>query len=174
MQYRNDKNGNALSILGFGCMRFTKKNGKIDLAKAENEILEAWQAGVNYYDTAYIYGGSEATIGEIFERNQMREKINIATKLPQYLISSASAVNRFFDEELTRLRTDHVDYYLMHHMTEIIILADLRQFQSADIEIVFSGIVLFDYLLSGSVQNGVHIIDPHISDPVNKNLNIHH
>lgn len=107
-------------------MRFTKRNGKIDLDKAEREILEAFRSGVNYYDTAYIYGGSEAAIGEIFERNHMRDKINIATKLPQYLISSASAVNRFFDEELTRLRTDHVDYYLMHHLTDIAMWEKLK------------------------------------------------
>ena len=59
MQYRRDKNGNELSILGFGCMRFTKKGNSIDIDKAEKEILAAYKAGVNYYDTAYIYPGSE-------------------------------------------------------------------------------------------------------------------
>ncbi len=119
MQYRKNKKGEDLSILGFGCMRFTKKGGNIDIAKAEKEILEAYRAGVNYYDTAYIYPGSEAAIGEIFERNHIREKINIATKLPQYLIRNMAAVNKHFDEELSRLRTNYVDYYLMHHMTDV-------------------------------------------------------
>ena len=82
MHYRKDKYGDWLSILGFGCMRFTKKGGNIDVDKAEKEILAAYQAGVNYFDTAYLYPGSEAAIGEIFERNHMREKIHIATKLP--------------------------------------------------------------------------------------------
>ena len=54
MQYRNDKYGNKISILGYGCMRFTNKNGKIDEAKAEEEIMEAYRQGVNYYDTAYV------------------------------------------------------------------------------------------------------------------------
>ncbi len=126
MQYRTDKRGNRLSVLGFGCMRFTKKGNAIDIAKAEREIMVAYNAGVNYYDTAYIYPGSEAAIGEIFERNQIRDKINIATKLPQYLISSRDAVDRYFNEELKRLRTDHVDYYLMHHMTDIAMWEKLK------------------------------------------------
>lgn len=106
-------------MIGFGCMRFTKKGGSIDIDKAEQEIMEAYNAGVNYFDTAYVYGGSEAAIGEIFERNGIRDKIKIATKLPQYLVGSRAAVDRFFDEELKRLRTDHVDYYLMHHLTDV-------------------------------------------------------
>ena len=96
MLYRKDKNGNELSILGFGCMRFTKKGGKIDIDKAEKEVLAAFDAGVNYYDTAYVYGDSEATMGEIFERNQMRDKIRIATKLPQYLCRSYRNVVTYF------------------------------------------------------------------------------
>lgn len=127
MHYRKDKYGDALSMLGFGCMRFTKKGGNIDIDKAEKEILAAYQAGVNYFDTAYLYPGSEAAIGEIFERNHMREKIHIATKLPQYLVGSRAALDRFFNEELSRLRTDYVDYYLMHHMTDIAMWEKLKK-----------------------------------------------
>ena len=72
MKFRKDKHGNELSILGFGCMRFTKKGSGIDIDKTEKEIMEAYRAGVNYFDSAYIYPGSEAAIGEIFERNQIR------------------------------------------------------------------------------------------------------
>ena len=126
MQYRNDRHGNALSILGFGCMRFTKKGGSIDIDKAEKEILAAYEAGVNYYDTAYAYAGSEAAIGEIFERNHMRENIKIATKLPQYLIGSRAALDRCFNEELSRLRTSYVDYYLMHHLTDVAMWEKLK------------------------------------------------
>lgn len=119
MQYRNDKYGNRISVLGFGCMRFTQKAGRIDYEKAEKEILAAYEAGVNYYDTAYIYNGSEALIGEIFERNGIRGKINIATKLPHYLIRSKEGIEKLFQEELRRLRTDYVDYYLMHMLTDV-------------------------------------------------------
>ena len=119
MQYRDDKYGNKLSILGYGCMRFTKKGNSIDIARAEKEIMAAYKAGVNYFDTAYIYPGSEEAIGEIFERNQIRDQINIATKLPQYLIGSRAALDRYFQEELSRLRTDHIDYYIMHMFTDL-------------------------------------------------------
>lgn len=127
MQYRNDKHGTPLSILGFGCMRFTKKGSSIDIEKAEKEIMAAYEAGVNYFDTAFIYSGSEAAIGEIFERRGIRGKIHIATKLPQYLISSRQAVDRIFREELRRLRTDYVDYYLMHHVTDIAMWEKLKE-----------------------------------------------
>ena len=127
MQYRKDRKGNELSILGYGCMRFTKKGAGIDIDKAEKELMTAYNAGVNYYDTAYIYPGSEAAVGEIFERNNIRDKINIATKLPQYLIGNRAALDRYFDEELSRLRTDHVDYYLMHHLTDVAMWEKLKK-----------------------------------------------
>ncbi len=119
MQYRKDRNGVELSALGYGCMRFTTKNNKIDMEKTEKELLRAIDLGVNYFDTAYIYSGSEAAIGEIFERNNVREKIYIATKLPQYLIGSRKAIDKYFDEQLKRLRTTYIDYYLMHMLTDI-------------------------------------------------------
>ena len=118
MQYRKDKYGNQLSILGFGCLRFPQKGGRIDLEETEKEILEAYRSGVNYYDTAYIYGGSEAALGQILEKNGIREKVKIATKLPHYLIKSREEAEKIFREELKRLRTDYVDYYLMHMLND--------------------------------------------------------
>ena len=72
MQYRNDKNGQPISVLGYGCMRFTKNGRNIDFDKAEKELMKAYELGVNYFDTAYIYTGSEALLGEVFEKNQIR------------------------------------------------------------------------------------------------------
>ena len=118
MQYRTDKYGNRLSALGFGCMRFHRKSGRIDLEEAERQILLAFQGGVNYYDTAYIYPGSEAAIGEIFERNGIRDQLYIATKLPHYLIKNMDVLEKLFQEQLRRLRTDRIDYYLMHMLTD--------------------------------------------------------
>ena len=118
MQYRKDKYGRELSVLGFGCMRFTRKGSAIDLEKAEKEIMAACRAGVNYYDTAYIYPGSEVLLGTVLKRNGIREKVYIATKLPQYLVASLAAVEKYFCEELERLQTDYIDYYLMHMMTD--------------------------------------------------------
>ena len=118
MQYRKDKNGCELSVLGFGCMRFTRKGSALDLDKAEKEIMAAYRAGVNYYDTAYIYPGSEALLGTVLQRNGIREKVRIATKLPQYLVSSLAGAEKYFREELERLQTDYIDYYLMHMLTD--------------------------------------------------------
>ena len=99
MQYRNDRYGNPLSILGFGCMRFPQKAGRIDMAETEREVLAAIQNGVNYFDTAYIYPGSEAALGEILNRNGLRNQVNIATKLPHYLIKSREGLDKLFAEE---------------------------------------------------------------------------
>lgn len=119
MQYRSDRKGTKLSVLGYGCLRFTKENGKIDIDKTEKEIMEAIRSGVNYFDTAYVYGGSEAALGEILARNGVREQVYIATKLPHYLIKSKAGLEKCFQEQLKRLRTDHVDYYLMHMLNDV-------------------------------------------------------
>ena len=119
MNYRNDRYGNQLSILGFGCMRFPQKMGMIDMEETEAEIMTAFRGGVNYYDTAYLYPGSEAALGEILEKNGIRKQVHIATKLPHSLIRNAEALDKLFAEELKRLRTDYVDYYLMHMLTDI-------------------------------------------------------
>ena len=119
MNYRKDRYGNDISVLGYGCMRFKRSGGHIDIAEAEKQVMAAYNGGVNYFDTAYIYPGSEAVLGEILEKNGIREKINIASKLPHYLIKSESDMEKYFAEQLRRLRTDHIDYYLMHMLTDI-------------------------------------------------------
>ncbi len=113
------RDGTKVSILGYGCMRFTKNNGRIVLPKAEKEVLAAIRAGVNYFDTAYVYPGNEEALGTILARNHCRDKVQIATKLPYYLVKTPAAIDRFFDEELKRLQTDHVDFYLMHMLSDV-------------------------------------------------------
>lgn len=119
MNYRKGAGEDKLSIIGFGCMRFPKKGGSIDLNEAEREILYAIEHGVNYLDTAYIYGGSEEALGKILSKNKLREKINIATKLPYYLLKKPEDMEKFFQEQLRRLQTDYVDYYLMHMLPDV-------------------------------------------------------
>lgn len=119
MKYRSDKYGNKLSVLGFGCMRFPRKFGSVDMDETEREIMTAYENGVNYFDTAYIYPGSEAALGEIFEKNNIRDQVYIATKLPHYLIKNKDDLDTKFNEELKRLRTGYVDYYLMHMLTDV-------------------------------------------------------
>lgn len=131
MKYRLDRYGNPISQLGYGCMRFSKKGNRIDYAKAEKEVLLAIEQGINYFDTAYIYPGSEECLGRILDENKCRDRVYIATKLPQYIIRSSSAIDKTFHEELSRLRTDHIDYYLMHMFTDY---AEWEHLQSLGIE----------------------------------------
>lgn len=131
MKYRPDKQGTMVSQLGYGCMRFTKKGPNIDFEKAEKEVMYAIESGVNYFDTAYLYPGSEACLGEILQKNHCRDKVLIATKLPQIMIRSAKAIEKTFQEELKRLQTDYVDYYLMHMFTDP---RDWEKLQSFGIE----------------------------------------
>ena len=119
MQYRLDKYGNELSVLGFGCLRFPQRNGKIDMEATRAQIRMAVEEGVNYFDTAYVYSGSEAALGEILEAEGLRDRVKIATKLPHYLIKSRAALEMMFREELKRLRTDRVEYYLMHMLCDL-------------------------------------------------------
>ena len=119
MNYRKDKYGNDLSILGFGCMRFPKKMGMIDMEATEEQIMLSYKNGVNYFDTAYIYPGSEAALGEILHKNNIRDKVHIATKLPHYIIKDKETIEKIFKEELSRLKTDYIDFYLMHMLADV-------------------------------------------------------
>lgn len=130
MLYRSDKYGNQISQLGYGCMRFTRKGSSLDYEKAEKELLLAIDRGINYLDSAYIYPGSEELVGRVLAENNCRDKVNLATKLPQYLIRSSKAIDRIFQEELSRLRTDHIDYYLMHMFTDLAEWENLQRFGS--------------------------------------------
>lgn len=119
MQYRiNPRNGQSLSALGFGCMRFTRRGGAIDQAKANRELALALERGVNYFDTAYIYPGSEVCLGNFLREYGCRDRVYIATKLPHYRVNKLADAEKFFQEELNRLQTDHVDYYLMHMLND--------------------------------------------------------
>lgn len=119
MLYRkNPATGEDLSILGFGCMRFTRKGTGIDQEKAEAEMRAAVEAGVNYFDTAYIYSGSEECVGKFLAKGY-RDKVKIATKLPHYYIKKIEDADRYFDEQLRRLRTDHIEYYLIHMLNDV-------------------------------------------------------
>lgn len=119
MNYRNNNKENDLSILGYGCMRFPKKGNSIDMVAVEEQIMYAINHGVNYFDTAYIYGGSEVALGKVLAKNNCRDQIKIATKLPHYMVKNSSDFDKYFEEELSRLQTDYIDYYLMHMLPDV-------------------------------------------------------
>ena len=116
MLYREmGKTGDKVSILGYGCMRFPKKNRKINEEMAERQIVSAIEQGVNYFDTAYAYPNSEEVLGRILAKSY-RDKVMIASKLPSFMVQSYHEMEDILDTELKRLQTDHIDYYLMHSL----------------------------------------------------------
>ena len=127
MQYRIDKRtGNELSVLGFGCMRFPKTVGIIDYKKTEEMIVHSINKGVNYFDTAWIYPGSEETLGSILEKNRLRDKVYIATKLPLVMVKKPQDFDKYFEQSLLRLKTNYIDYYLLHMITDFDLFLKLK------------------------------------------------
>lgn len=111
-----EKLGVETSLLGFGCMRFpTTAEGKIDEARAEKMLDMAYEAGVNYFDTAYPYhdGASEPFVGKVLNKYD-RVTYYLATKLPVWLVEKEEDVRRIFEEQLERLQKDYIDFYLLH------------------------------------------------------------
>lgn len=116
---RMERLGLETSLLGFGCMRFpTTADGKIDEAEAQAMLDRAIAEGVNYIDTAYPYhnGESEPFVGRALQKYD-RRSFYLATKLPAWLVKSREDAERYFEEQLRRLQTDYIDFYLLHAMS---------------------------------------------------------
>jgi len=125
MQYRKlGKSGIEVSVLGFGCMRLpviekgyehlSEMERPVNVDEAEKMLVYAAENGINYFDSAYVYHGgkSEVILGSAIR--PYRNKVYIATKLPVMIVKKRSDVERFIDEQLKRLDTDYIDFYLLH------------------------------------------------------------
>ncbi|MCD8197274.1 MAG: aldo/keto reductase [Lachnospiraceae bacterium] len=126
MKYNiNPKNGDRLSVLGYGYMRFagdsivTSFSGRFDAKKVEQLIVSAVEQGINYFDTAYIYTGSEEILGSVLKKHHLRDQVYIATKMPLILCRKAEDLDKFFEKHLEHLQTDHIDYYLLHMLGDM-------------------------------------------------------
>ena len=117
MIYRTiPKNGDQLSILGFGAMRLPlNKERQIDEPRATRQIRNAIDQGVNYLDTAWPYHGgeSEDLLGRALS-DGYREQVKIATKLPIWMINKREDMDTYLNAQLKKLQTDRIDYYLLH------------------------------------------------------------
>ena len=129
MLYREmGKTGEKVSILGFGCMRLPIRGSyvQIDVEKASNLLDYALDQGINYLDTAYPYhgistshgGNSEIFLGEYLIESGRRDEVYLATKLPTWRLENEEDMENFLTQQLKRLQTDYIDFYLLHSLKE--------------------------------------------------------
>lgn len=113
-QYKNTKQ--TLPLIGYGMMRLPTVDGKIDYALASRLVERAMQAGINYFDTAYMYHGGESQkfVGDYISSKYPRDSFYIANKMPPHKVKTVEDVKRIFNEQLEACKTDYFDFYLMH------------------------------------------------------------
>jgi hypothetical protein len=164
MRYRTmPKNGDELSVLGFGCMRLPMlEGGTIHEDKVIEQVRHAIDRGVNYLDTAWPYhgGASETLLGTAL-KDGYRDKVKIATKLPTWLINSRTDMDSYLDKQLEKLRTERIDYYLLHALNGLNWdkLADLGVAEFLDGAIADGRIVNAGFSFHGTLADFKRIVD---------------
>lgn len=168
MLYRKmPRNGDQLSILGFGCMRLPMVDGQIDEARAIAQIRFAVDKGVNYLDTAWPYhgGASESLVGKALQ-DGYRDRVKIATKLPSWLIHGREEMEKYLDAQLGKLQTDYIDYYLIHALNGLTwdTLAGLGVAEFLDTAKIDGRVVNSGFSFHGELDDFKRIIDSYSWD----------
>ena len=118
MIYRKlSSTGEDISILGYGCMRFPRSGISVDEARVKRLIGLSFENGVNFYDTAYLYPGSEKALGNALSELGLRERVKISTKLPLMMVKKRQDIDNIFEKQLERLKTGYIDFYLAHSLS---------------------------------------------------------
>ncbi len=106
--------------LGFGLMRLPEKDGKIDIDQVCRMVDDYLAAGLNYFDTAYVYndGLSEKAVKDVLTKRYPRDRFLVASKLPAWCLKEKSDRDRIFNEQLERTGLDFFDFYLLHSVED--------------------------------------------------------
>ena len=143
-------------------MRYPRKNGAIDYKRTEKQIMTAIENGVNYFDTAYLYPGSEKTLGEILKNNNCRDKVKIADKMPGPIAKTREKMDEIFEKQLSRLQTDYIDYYMIHNLMQFKDWKTLKEngiLDFIDKEKKKGRIINFGFSFHGNLHHFKRIID---------------
>ncbi len=167
MEYRiSPKSGDKISLLGFGAMRLKSDKGNIDLDLASEQLKYAIDNGVNYIDTAYLYGNgsgsNEKALGEIIENLNYRDKIYISTKMNRMVIRSRKDMEVMFNNQLDNLRTSYIDYYFLHNIIsyeDVTYLIDLGLLDFIEDKKTRGQIVNMGFSFHGSFDDFQKILD---------------
>jgi len=167
MEYRVDlRSGKNVSLLGFGAMRLKNKGGTIDMNLATEQIKYAVDHGVNYIDTAYLYGNgsgsNERALGEIIENLNLREKVFISTKMNRMIIHSKQDMEEMFNNQLDNLRTSYIDYYFLHNIisyNDVIKLIDCGLLEFIEDKKAKGHIINMGFSFHGSLDDFKKILD---------------
>lgn len=165
MKYRTlGKTGVRVSVLGFGAMRLPQRSreGAVDEPATAEMLRWAVDQGVNYVDTAYVYhaGHGEGVVGRALSGGY-REKVHLATKLPIWSVEKLADCDRILDEQLARLQTGHIDFYLLHCLQKTYWpkLRDLGVLQWAERQQAAGRIRHFGFSFHDSYEAFVEIVD---------------
>lgn len=167
MEYRLDvRTGKNVSLLGFGAMRLKNNGTSIDMDLAYEQIKCAVDNGINYFDTAYLYGNgsgsNERALGEIIEKLNCRENIFISTKMNRMVIHSLDDMEDMFNNQLENLRTSYIDYYFLHNIisyNDVLKLVDCGLFDFIEDKKSKGQIINMGFSFHGSLIDFKKILD---------------